>query len=646
MASTGRTTRDFNLLEDEYAIAAWWKPYIMQASGAAIAFFGVAILRIIMWLSYHFGGNIPPTGLMVGGTIVTGLITWFFLYHFYKRRQEQGGEALLKLHISLSTIFITVWGVVALMDNPLNWMFGQVSLYLYLFGTIILMATWAGRRWAYKPFQKAEPVQQANPYGEIGLGDTTIPMGAGPIPGAEGKRVRIKPKLGVTLKDFQNATDKLAQMFGVAVSRIRVWGNSDDPTTVYVDIFDDLPFANPVVWSGPFKPGTSIAEPIEFATYDIGSRPQLYLGGKNGGSSQHYLTAGMSGSGKSYGWQSVYGSVLNRKEVTVLYADLAKGTQTVKPLLSGISWFANGPEESMAMFEGVERAIKARSTWLANVDLENWAPGCGLNLLILHIEEAARLMDKDTFSKSDLARVTRIIAESRSAGIVVVYSLQRITHDCIPTSLRYNLGGTLCFGLKNSGDTKIVFGETPAMPHTLKDNFPGTFYLDIRGLNQDMLGNQLKTDKIDRRLLEQAVIEGAQFRTPMDKTTAAALGQAYENYKTTEAGMKFTDMNSQYEGMNSSYETMNEPTAEYEKYEEPVKSSRSQNFTSDPQIELDSLYEFIVSLELETFRKSEIWNPRMKQTGKNNKGTISKQIDKLVDDGRLVNTGGDIFKVA
>jgi hypothetical protein len=471
-------------------------------------------------------------------------------------------------------------------------------------------------------------------------------MGAGPIPGAEGKRVRIKPKLGVTLKDFQNATDKLAQMFGVAVSRIRVWGNSDDPTTVYVDIFDDLPFANPVVWSGPFKPGTSIAEPIEFATYDIGSRPQLYLGGKNGGSSQHYLTAGMSGSGKSYGWQSVYGSVLNRKEVSVLYADLAKGTQTVKPLLSGISWFANGPEESMAMFESVERAIKARSTWLANMDLENWAPGCGLNLLILHIEEAARLMDKDTFSKSDLARVTRIIAESRSAGIVVVYSLQRITHDCIPTSLRYNLGGTLCFGLKNSGDTKIVFGETPAMPHTLKDNFPGTFYLDIRGLNQDMLGNQLKTDKIDRRLLEQAVIEGAQFRTPMDKTTAAALGQAYENYKTTEAGTKFTDMNSQYEGMNSSYETMNEPTAEYEKYEEPVKSSRSQNFTSDPQIELDSLYEFIVSLELETFRKSEIWNPRMKQTGKNNKGTISKQIDKLVDDGRLVNTGGDIFKVA
>lgn len=637
------STRDFNLLEDEYAIAAWWKPYIMQASGAAIAFFGVAILRIIMWLSYHFGGNLPPTEWMVGGTIVTGLICWFFLYHLYKRRQEQGGEALLRLHISISTLFVTAWGAVAFLDNPMNWMFGQVSLYLFLFGTIVLMVTWAGRRWAYKSFQKAEPVQEVNPYGEIGLGDTTHSMGAGPIPGAEGKRVRIKPKLGVTLKDFQNATDKLAQMFGVAVSRIRVWGNSEDPNTVYIDVFDDMPFAKPVEWAGPIKPGASISEPVEFATYDMGERPKLYLGGKNGSSSQHYLTAGMSGAGKSKGWQVIYGSVLSRSEVTVLYADPAKALATVKPMISGISWFADGVEESLEMFKGVERAIKSRGTWLTNQGLDHWEPGCGLNLLILHIEEAARFKGDPNVTKEDLARLTMIVQEARSAGIVVVYSLQRLTADRIPTSLRYNLGGILCFGLKQASDTRIVFsGDTAAMPHTLKNKFPGTFYFDAEGIDQDKVGFQLKTDKLDIKILEQAVKEGAKYRTPMDKPTASALGQAYENYRNSENGRKFTDMNS----VNSSYESMNEPTAEYEKYEEPVKNTRSQNFTSDPQIELDALYEFIVSLGLETFRKSEIWNPRMKQTGKNNKGTISKQIDKLVDDGRLVNTGGDIFKVA
>jgi hypothetical protein len=232
-----------------------------------------------------------------------------------------------------------------------------------------------------------------------------------------------------------------------------------------------------------------------------------------------------------------------------------------------------------------------------------------------------------------------IIAEGRSAGIVVVYSLQRITHDCIPTSLRYNLGGILCFGLKNASDTKIVFGsDTPAKPELLKDQYPGTFFLDAKGVDQDKLGNQLMTDRFDRAKLAEYVRDGAKYRTPMDNTTASALGVKYEEYV---KNSPFTDMNS----VNSSYESMNEPTAEYEKYEEPVKNTRSQNFTSDPAEELNKLYEFIVNLGYETFKKIDVAKPHMEMTGKNNKKTIYDRIEKLVDQGRLVNVGNDTYKV-
>lgn len=635
------TAKNINIsdMNDEYAIFAWWKPYIMMISGAAITFFSAALIRIFMWISFTYFDKAPQdmANLWSWGVVIFGAVATFMIYKFYKRRGEQGNEVLIRFHPTITAILGIVWIVIALQENVGSWMFGELTLFFGVFFAAFAMITWSARRWSFKNFQNNTP-DVVNPYGEIGLGDTTVAMGASEIPGTDGKRVRIKPKLGVTLKDFQDRVDKLAQMFGVSLNRIRVWGDAKDPNTIFVDIFDDEPFAKVAEWAGPFLPGKSIAEPIEFATYDMGERPQLYIGGRNGGSSQHFLTAGMSGAGKSYGWQSIYGTILNRQEVSVLYADPAKGLQTVKPLLSGISWFANGVEESLEMFKGVERAIKARGTWLANQDLENWVPGCGLNLLILHIEEAARFMSDPEVSKEDLARLTRIIQEARSAGIVVVYSLQRITHDCIPTSLRYNLGGILCFGLKTASDTKLVMGDTPALPHTLKDKFPGTFYFDAKGIDQDKLGFQLKTDKLDRRILQQAVIEGAQYRTPMDKTTEAALGDSYLSYKKNSS---FTDMNSQYE----KYE---EPTAEYENVnshnEESVKSNRSQNFTSDSESEKAKLWDFIVSQKNvnEEFTFTEIQKPYTEKYGVG-KGTVYKRMQAWVDEDRLGMNGKMYF---
>lgn len=642
--SSKASTRDVNFsdLNDEYAIAAWWKPYWMQASGAAIVFGFVALMRIVQWISYHFFDKMPATGFWTWGLVICGIIACIFVYKFYARRGEQGNEVLIRFHPTVSTALGFIWMIVAFNDHPLNWMFSEVSLGLFILGAGLIAFTWMARRWSFKNFQNNDaPV--ANEWEALGFGETSA-MGNVPVPGGRKIKIKLDPKL--TTADLLEKITLIAKKFKTNAKKIRIQEDPEDPNYAYVTRFDEEPFAETVAWKGPDKPGTSIAEGIEFATYDVGGRPELFLAGKDGASCNHWLTVGMTGSGKTYGWQVIYGSVLNRRDVSLVYIDASKGVQSVMPLASGVEWFADGIEESLPVIDGIERAIKARTHHLTSKGLPHWKPGCGINFLIFHVEEAADFMG----TKEVEEKLKHIARAARSAGIAVVYSLQRATNDNLPTTLREQLEGRVTFKVGNKKENTIALSgisvEAGASPHTI--NVKGGFYMTGPNFDYEFAGNLMRTDAMDLMDLERAVDLGAANRTPLDRITAAAFGQAYERYRAQVANnetqwqvMRSNRDSYLYENVKTESESVNEPTTEYEKYEEPVKSKTS-NFTSDPAVEAEALWKFIESMNLGKFKKVDIFKPYNAATGKS-KAWIYKQMDKWIDEGKLGDDAGNLF---
>jgi hypothetical protein len=296
---------------------------------------------------------------------------------------------------------------------------------------------------------------------------------------------------------------------------------------VQVTVLDNDPFASKDMWQGAEYPGDSIVTPISFATYDTGERGQIFIAGKNGASSEHFLTVGMPGTGKSKVWQAIYGTVLTRKEVSVIYGDPAKGMQTGGPLAQGLDWFAWTESDCKAQIKAVMNAIPERTNYLTSKGLSHWQSGCGLNFLIFHLEEAARF--------AEVSDLIVLLEAARSAGIAVVVSLQRATHDRIPTSARYNLGANLCFGVKGKRDAEFGLSEyareSGAAPHIWQNRFPGRFYLESTGIDQRLAGHPLQADWINESHLESVVDAGMHTRSIMDSTTASALGNSYALYR-------------------------------------------------------------------------------------------------------------------
>jgi hypothetical protein len=236
---------------------------------------------------------------------------------------------------------------------------------------------------------------------------------------------------------------------------------------------------------------------------------------------------GMPGTGKSKAWQVIYGTVLNRREVSVIFGDPAKAMQTGGPLAAGLEWFETTYDGCIEQMEAIKRAIPARTDYLTAKGLDHWVRGCGINFLIFHLEEAARFAEVD--------ELIELVEAARSAGIAIVISLQRATNDRLKTSARFNLGGNMCFGVKMKRDATFGLSEyaieAGATPHLWQDRYPGRHFLEVTGIDPRMAGHPLMVDWVDTSRLEHEVDCGYSVRTPLDGTTADALGPAYLQYR-------------------------------------------------------------------------------------------------------------------
>lgn len=518
------SNRNITVTHDEYAIFGRALPYIAMMIGGALLFITGLLTHIGIKAQEYFGhtdvitSSKAATWIILLSCVLLGAVAW----KLFNQRKGQ----FIAQHATITTVLAHVWLILAVWDNAGGWFFGIPSLYAYFFGAGIVGLSWCIRRWAFRAEEHSE-YRGDNPFEEAGLGEARIDgYNSRRIP--NGKRFRLKLPVGKTIENAKDKRSAIAHIAGKPRSLVHI-SETDDEIEGQVDItiLDADPFTTHTRWAGPEYAGESIIKPITYATYDNATRPNLHLAGKDGGSCQHFLTMGMPGSGKSKAWQAIYGSVLARREVSVIYGDPAKGLQTGGALASGLEWFAFTKEDCLEQIAAIQRAIVARTHHLTLQGLSHWQPGCGINFIIFHLEEAARFAEVDD--------LIELIEAARSAGISIVLSLQRATHDRMKVSARNNLGGSMCFGVKSKRDVELGLSEytrqSGASPHVWQDRKPGHHYLEAIGIDPRMFAHELETDWIDEKELEATVDSCAVYRDPLDQVTAEAFGLQYQAYR-------------------------------------------------------------------------------------------------------------------
>lgn len=622
-------------LRNEFVILGIFLPYIAMTIGMILAFILATLLRLGVTLNGYMGGSLlTATWWVTAAVVVSAVVLCFLSWQFFGQRKG----LYMKEHATVTVFLGHVWMLFAVWDDVGDVIFGLVPCYLWLMGNVVIGLSWCLRRWAN--FSNGEHVAEDKKginLEEIGLGGSYFAGKGKEENGIRKLRLRLSP--GKTIEDAKKARAKIAGLVQLPQTRVHIQELEDGrENEVDVLILNEDPFKEVHKWEGPEFPGESIAEPITYATYEDGTRPELYLAGKDGESSQHFLVMGMSGSGKSKTWQVIYGSVLTRTQVSVVFGDPSKGLQTGGPLAHGLDWFADTHAKCLDMIDGVERAILARNNYLSEKGYSHWEVDCGLNFLIFHLEEAAK------FSK--INKLVDLVEAARSAGILIVYSLQRATSDRMKTSTRYNIGASMCHGVYSKRDAELGLSEytreAGAIPHRFKDRFKGRHYMEADNIDTRRFGMSLQTDWLDKdmRLLREAIMEGSAYRTPLDDVTAAAFGDKYFKYR-REVELQSTRWQQALYGMEPitlsqlPSDTQELPAVSAAVVETPLPKKKSRAEMAEEKIEHENaVWNILLEMRSEGIEEYELDTLVTKVTFRS-KAWVSNLLRAWYDDGRL-----------
>ncbi|MFE7073787.1 hypothetical protein ACFU96_27240 [Streptomyces sp. NPDC057620] len=339
-----------------------------------------------------------------------------------------------------------------------------------------------------------------------------------------------------THDDAAKAAKGLAGVVGVPENAVRWEKDPEDAGRgQYVIVPEDM-LKEPTPWPGPSAPGGSIADaPIPVGIYEDGPQCRIWFNGDEaaGRNAQHYQVMGMTGAGKSQGGRVALVDLMTRRDVVLWLLDPSKGTQTFGPILPGADWAALSMSECQAVIGVLPNVITARANELGRHGHDQWTAEAGAQLnmpyLIVWFEEVAKLFRDGV----DLAPIAQ---EARSAGISLVFSLQRSSHTSMDTDVRANIGGAGVFGTNSATDSGFALSDDTmdagARPEAWKNNKPGYSYWEASGLDEERFSTPARTYLMDKQVAAAAIAQYRTVRAPdAGPVTAAAAGPAYANRK-------------------------------------------------------------------------------------------------------------------
>ncbi|MFD5940255.1 plasmid transfer protein TraB [Streptomyces griseus] len=468
--------------------------------------------------SHHYWGNSVPAaiGLTVAAGVLTAATWW----------AGEGTRPGRRIHATLSTGLGTSYLVVGTAVGPFD---------PALASTLIIGGAVAAGSWNIRQALRVN-VDPQTTGGNAETGVLVKAIGEAKValrgkPKVEPNKVTVPLQLAagqVTSDDLGNRIKHIAGELGVSPTSIRVIPDPDDAAraTLVVVPKDELKTVTP--WPGPSSPGGSITEPVVIGIYEDGQEAVLWLPAGPGRNATHFLAAGMNGSAKSTGLSVVAAEVLTRHDVIMWAVDPSKGMQTFAAFLPYLDWVEMTEAGGNEMIDALSQVITARANELGRHGYKNWTPEAfeklGMPYMVVWIEEAAKFFRNGT-------EMEGLVMEARSAGISVEISLQRPSATSMPTDVREQLGGVLCFGVKGSTTADMALPDdvrdAGARPEAWENRKPGYAYLVAPGVDEDRYATPLRTYLIDDDQITGAL--SILPRTPIDPVTANAAGDAYAN---------------------------------------------------------------------------------------------------------------------
>ncbi|WP_331722622.1 hypothetical protein [Streptomyces sp. NBC_00122] len=349
----------------------------------------------------------------------------------------------------------------------------------------------------------------------------------------------IEAKDGATAEDLARRIPAMASALKLGKGRITHTVDDDDSSliTMRVQVADLLKEGFP--WRGPSAFGASIGDvPIRTGRYEDGEDVLLNITGMlrdpgplSNGNVEHAIAMGVNGAGKTQGNQLIITECGTRTEVSVIVIDCSKFMQDFGHVRHGIEWPIDKKDAARRFFKLLPNAIEKRTDHLAAKGMSKWEPGCGLNFLVVIGEEAADFA-------ADNEHYQKVLRTARAAGIWILTSIQRATHNNMDTDSRANSPAGLCFGLRDGADAQYCLPDEAidagAWPQW-GNRKPGYHYAAGLGIPEDRWHITARTELASKRDQADAITAGAAVRTPLDTITAEAFGDLYVNRTTYDA---------------------------------------------------------------------------------------------------------------
>ncbi len=342
-------------------------------------------------------------------------------------------------------------------------------------------------------------------------------------------RGMVRLKDGMTAKQLMNQGDTIKALAGLPANGLRFQPDPENSSLIEVRMQTEDVLRKDVDWERSVYAGQSIAAgPIKIGIYEDGTPAFVHLYSEAG--AKHLIISGMNGSGKSVGARNILIDVAERCDTRIFAVDVAKGSQTLGPMEKGLDLFFTQPALGNAFLTRMKNVIKERADYLGRKQLDSWEPGCGLDFLVLIIEEGASFVnDSDDF--------IRVVETARSAGVAIILSIQRASHTNMPTDARAQFASALCFGVEREMDARFVLSDDlidrGADPSVWKANKMGYAYLEGFGVEYERHTIPLKTMKLTSTLLRGACEDVVD--RDVDPFTKNAIGDLYdEKYKKAE----------------------------------------------------------------------------------------------------------------
>ncbi|WP_158813210.1 hypothetical protein [Streptomyces rimosus] len=474
----------------------------------------VAALAHLQW-----GGSPTASAVL---SLISGGLTWHTWYVGRDAKKQRQAQATVT--VGAATGWFTAATIAGATDPTLvnAWLMGGPALAL---------------AWSIKMTMRTNPDRQQSGdetektlWSKIGLGR------------AKAKEIRAEPNKVVipmqldagvqTQEDAAKAGSRLASAVGVRPNAVRWQPDPEDASQgTYTLVIDDM-LKEPTPWPGPSCPGGSIADaPVPAGVYEDYGTADIWFPGDetDGRNAAHYQFMGMTGAGKSQGGRVILVDLMTRRDVCLWLFDPSKGAQTFGPILPGADWALLTMKECKAGIAVLPDVITARANELGKHGYDQWTPEAGEKLgmpyLVCWFEEVAKLFRDGV----DLAPVAQ---EARSAGISLVFSLQRSSHTSMDTDVRGNITGAAVFGTNSSVDSGFALSDDTidagARPELWRNRKAGYCYIEGPGIDEQRYATPVRTYLLDKEVAAKAVAAYRNVR-PADagQVTAEAAGPAY-----------------------------------------------------------------------------------------------------------------------